>query len=95
MDIPETWPKEGPDFNRWNKDAAGFVALMQAHDTFWLCDHQLKYLTLRIDTRDCGFIISDRDGNTIEPERVLRAISRWNEKYPLAERRAAGTEERG
>lgn len=47
----------------------------------WLCDSRLKYLSLRIDTRDGGFIVSDRDGNQIEPERVMRAAVKSKEKF--------------
>lgn len=72
----ETWPRTGPDFNRWNDDAAAFVRLVQDNPGFWLADFSVKYLGLRIDTRSGHFVLKDRDGAVIQPERVLAAIEK-------------------
>ena len=76
-DIPEEWPKQGPDFNVWNKDLARFADLIDRAGAFWCCDWQLKYLSLWTDTRDGGFLIFDRDKNKVEIERVLKAMREW------------------
>lgn len=76
------WPTRGPDFNRWNNDAAAFCALIQANDGFWCVDFPLKYLSLNVDTRSGHFRLKDRDGNEISPDRVLKAIAKWREWYP-------------
>jgi hypothetical protein len=78
---PLAWPKDEQDFNRWNKDAAALAKLIQDSPRLWLCDSALKYLVLRIDTRDGGFVLADRDGKTIEPERVVRAAASAREKF--------------
>jgi hypothetical protein len=70
----KAWPKSGPDFNRWNFDAASFVAAVQEQPALWHNDAELKYLTLTIDVRDGGFKLKDRYGNQIEPDRVVEAI---------------------
>lgn len=75
-DIPTEWPKSGPAMNAWNNDAAAFVKLVQAHSHIWHNDIDLKYLELRIDTRNGGFLLCDRDGKPIFPERVLAALAR-------------------
>ena len=80
------WPKSGPDFNRWNLDAAAFAKLIQDHPHLWHMDGPLKYLTLRIDTRDGGFTLTDRDGKPIEPERVVAAALKSAERFGTAVR---------
>ena len=69
------WPQRGPDFNLWASDAARFVRLVQANPRLWGKNSQLKYLMLRIDTRDgCYFRLEDRDGQDISPDTVMDAI---------------------
>ncbi len=72
--MTEIWPKTGPDFNEWNKDADKFLALISKHPHMWCYDTQLKYLNMRIDTRSGNFILHDRDGNKVQPERAVEAI---------------------
>lgn len=44
------------------------------NDNAWLFDSQVKYVQITVDTRSGGlFSLRDRDGNTIEPERLLKA----------------------
>lgn len=76
------WPeKHGPEFNRWNGDIGLFAALIKQHPRLWLADSQLKYLDIRVDTRNGHFIIEDRDGNRIEPERVMMACHLSTKKF--------------
>lgn len=79
--VPEGWRKAGPAFNRWAVDAAAFVSLIQAHPMLWHCDSPLKYLGVRIDTRDGAFFLTDRDGKDIDPDRVLVAIRKAVERF--------------
>ena len=74
------WPKWGPEFNRWNIDAAGFLALVLEAPLMWAYDPPLKYLELRVDMRSGHFILKDRDGNTVEPDRVIQAALKAREK---------------
>lgn len=72
------WPKSGPEFNVWNKDVARFARIIQESGAFWCEDWPLKYLNIWVDTRCGSFILKDRDGNKIDPERVLEAIEKWH-----------------
>lgn len=86
--MAEPWKKHGPDFNSWNSDFDKFAALLVSvrDKPWWIMDFDLKYLNIRIDTRDNGFILlSDRDHNgkceRISPDRVVEAIERYKEKF--------------
>ncbi len=68
------WPGTGPAFNHWYDDLDRLVRLVREHPNLWLRNSQLKYLSIRIDTRFCRFVISDCDGNTINPGDVLAAV---------------------
>jgi hypothetical protein len=84
-----SWPTEGAR----HANAAAFVALVAEHDGFWGADFALKYLGVQIDTRGGWFILSDRDGNRIHPDRVVKAIAQWREWHPRpAESGAQGSE---
>ena len=80
-EAPSPWPTRGPDFNRWNLDAAGLAALLQATPTAWLTDSALKYVTMRIDTRSGAFLLSDADMRPIDAERVTKAVSKAREQF--------------
>ncbi len=67
----EPWRKAGPSHNSWNLDLAKFAKLVEDHPALWLRDARLKYLNVRIDTRDGGFILADRDNQTIDVDRVV------------------------
>lgn len=70
--IPENWPTSGPDFNKWYRDAAAFVALVQAHPSAWLSYMPAKYLNIRIDTRSGDFVLTSRDGGAIDMDHLLK-----------------------
>lgn len=84
----EKWPHHGPDFNSWNGDLRAFMTLLTdaADESWWCMDTPLKYLEIRVDTRDCGFILLDRDRNRISPDRVVAAIASWREKFGTSKR---------
>lgn len=66
----------------WNDfPAVDLLNEVQACPAMWLTDPALKYLEVRIDTRDGGFIIRDQDNNVIEPDRVRKAIAAAIERY--------------
>lgn len=83
MTMSVAWPKHGPEFNRWNGDLKRLVELLSANaedrSGWWTMDTPLKYLEIRVDTRDGGFVLRDRDGVVIQPERVEAAIRKWND----------------
>lgn len=81
--MADTWPTSGPDFNSWNLDLPRFTKLLDdvKDHPWWCADSQLKYLEIRIDTRDNGFLLFDRDRNRVSPDRVVEAIKRWNETF--------------
>lgn len=87
----EPWPKSGPDFNEWNQDVGTFGALLQAakRQHWWCSDSQLKYLEIRVDTRSGHFVLKDRDGNNIDPGRVVAAIERHRDRFGNSARPAS------
>lgn len=88
---PQDWPASGPAFNRWNDDVAAFVKLVQDNPGFWLSDFQLKYLDIRIDTRDGGFVLKDRDGEKISPDRVVSAIKQHQARFGSSQAQGSAT----
>lgn len=99
--IPESWPMSAPILGTvpspWACDALSFVALLSRHASMWTSDFDLKYLTLRIDTRSGHFMLKGRDGEDVTPDRVLKAIrahidtcggnpgSHWERRHPTIE----------
>lgn len=73
------WQTDGP--SGWNLDAAKFVALVQSCPHAWLAFSRMKYIELRIDTRDGGFNLYDRDRQRLNPDKVVTAITEANEKF--------------
>lgn len=76
-----SWPTLRGEFysddNPIHLNAGDFVAIVTANPGFWVEDWPLKYLTIRLDTReDARFTLNDRDGNRLHADRVLRAIQR-------------------
>lgn len=75
--------------NTWNTGLEEFMyVLFNACEQPWWCvDGDLKYLNLRIDTRDNAFILSvnGRGENApqvrIDPQRVIEAIAKWNTDF--------------
>lgn len=79
------WPNNECDFNRWYHDLTAFVEILsKAESGYWCEDHQLKYLNIRVDSRNCRFVllVDDRDGGKerISPNRVIAAIKKWERK---------------
>ena len=75
--------------NIWNTEMGILMAEIESvkDERWWICDTDLKYLSLRIDTRDNSFILSiDGYGDgpakiRIDPQRVMKAISEYRSKY--------------
>ncbi len=80
-DRGEPWPQTGPSFNAWENDFPRFAAILDdaANEAWWSSDMPLKYLEVRIDTRQNHFILYDRDRNRVSPDRVISAIARHRE----------------
>ncbi|MEM6499298.1 MAG: hypothetical protein AAF709_21555 [Pseudomonadota bacterium] len=75
--------------NTWNTHLEDLMeALFNAEgQPWWCCDTDLKYINLRIDTRDNAFILSvkgrgeDAQDVRIDPQRVVDAIAKWNTNF--------------
>lgn len=80
--MDRNWPHDKPD--GWNLNAAKFVELLQSQPMMWLKLSQAKYVELRIDTRDGGFNLYDRDQKPLNPDDVVRAIEEANEDFGSA-----------
>lgn len=48
----------------------------------WMKHSDLKYIEIRLDTRDMGCIVKDRDGNLIDWDDFKMKISRMREEDP-------------
>lgn len=48
---------------------------IQKKPALWHEDMKLKYLSVRIDTRDGTFTLCDRDGNIVDIEHVKKVLS--------------------
>ena len=79
-----TWPKSGSalnnDVNVWNYNIHKLIEAMSKCRDFWTYDMELKYLNIRLDTRNGMFRIYDRNNNEIKPERVMEAIDKCEYK---------------
>ena len=74
------WPHDQP--NGWNLDADKFLAMIKATDgMMWLALGKAKYIELRVDTRDCGFNLYDRDGLPLNPDEVVAAVEHVKKNY--------------
>ncbi len=58
----------------WWPNVIKFLARLEGHPDMWHGDADLKYLNVRVDTRDGAFRLSDRNGNPVHPDRVLEAL---------------------
>jgi hypothetical protein len=67
---------DAPSEKPWHADAEGFVALVGRHPDVWPQRENLKYLNLRIDTRDGHYQLDDRYGRTLDPQPVIEALLR-------------------
>lgn len=83
----EPWKTRGPDFNAWNEDFDRFSALLlsAADEPWWIVDFDLKYLNIRLDTRDNGFLLlsDEKDGKRerISPDRIVAAIEKYRDRF--------------
>ena len=75
--------------NVWHTGLDEFMAKLKlaSGQSWWICDPYLKYLNIRIDTRDNAFIltIDGKNGSNkperIDPQRVVNAIDDFKAKY--------------
>lgn len=65
----------------WHSNVEEFVSMVAGNPGFWRLDPQMKYLELRIDTRNGDFTLKDRDGNFVHPNDVQIEIAEWNQYY--------------
>jgi hypothetical protein len=63
----------------WHLAIATFAATVQNGGAFWSVARQLKYLDVRIDTRDGAFTLRDLHGKPTTPADVAKAIEQWSE----------------
>lgn len=88
-DVTYRWPTEGPGFNPWHTDLARFMQIMEdAKDlSFWCVDMELKYLNVRIDTRNNRWILTSDNKNAdgsrvrVDPQRVVDAIEKYRGRF--------------
>lgn len=68
---------------QWNTNLEEFMAELQSVKgcNWWVVNPKLKYLNLRIDTRDNAFLILDNDNNVIPIEEVTKSIREWKIAY--------------
>jgi hypothetical protein len=74
--------------NIWNKELCRFMDVLESvrDDPWWIEDMDLKYLTIRIDTRDNAFLLfidarGDGDRVRIDPQRAVDAIEKYKNRY--------------
>lgn len=83
--MSEPWKTHGPDFNAWNSDLDRFVGLLHSvkDEPWWIVDTALKYLDIRIDTRDNGWLLRIEDTKErVSPDRVVAAIEKYLDRFP-------------
>jgi hypothetical protein len=78
------WPVRKSVFgvNEWNINLSEFMEKLNSveDEHWWICDTHLKYLNIRIDTRSNNFLLFV-DNERIDPDRVVKAIDEYLEKY--------------
>lgn len=73
---------------KWETNLSEFmVKFNQVKDiAWWCCDTDLKYLEIRIDTRDNGFLLYAASGNgereLVSQKRVYKAIESYLDRFP-------------
>jgi len=81
LEFVDDWPIDDQAIksNQWNKNLSQFIKYIEVAGAFWCEDWNLKYLNIRVDTRDGAFIIYDENGKgRIKPDRIIKAIKKWN-----------------
>lgn len=82
---------------QWKTNLSEFMAkLDQVKDICWWChDTDLKYLEIRIDTRDNGFLLYAASGNgdreLVSQDRVYKAIESYLDRFPHLKQKKAPT----
>ncbi|MDG4719385.1 hypothetical protein [Thalassospira aquimaris] len=79
----DKWPNTG-DPNKWFLHAGDFMKEICSAPGFWCLNSNLKYLTIRVDTRDGQrFKVYGRDGKQeIDADVVIEAARAWRSKFP-------------
>lgn len=87
-------PLEGMSPRVWNDNLEELMQRlfeMKEH-AFWCSDWDVKYLNVRIDTRDNGYVLqADGRGNSsnmkntflISPDKVFTAMDKYREMFPM------------
>lgn len=78
-ELPTKWPRDLP--SGWHHRADEFLRVVVEHPFLWLRLSKAKYLDIRVDTRDGGFTLRDRDGNLMDPEEVIAACRESVEQF--------------
>ena len=77
------------DKSIWHTDFDAFSAKLNGvkGHKWWCQDMALKYLDIRIDTRDNGYILSIKDYDEtkhfVHPNRVYRAIDEYCKRFSI------------
>lgn len=75
LDLEQKWQKRATHVGSpWNhlEDVLPVLTAARAGEWHWTNNFRFKYMELRIDMRDGGCIIKDRDGNRVAPSELLR-----------------------
>lgn len=74
--VPESWPVSASPggCNPWFLRADKFIALVSTRPSLWLSYSAAKYINIRIDTRDCSFVLRGRNDEELSMERLLTVM---------------------
>ena len=60
--------------NNWEHNLQEVIDVLKDNGFLWLKgDTRLKYVTIKIDTRDGAFLLFDREGKEIQPKDIFAA----------------------
>ncbi len=101
--MTDTWPTSKDTGDTWNINFGRFCGILNSVQDvrWWIVDFDLKYLEIRLDTRDNGFLLfidkeyGKKERERVDPQRVVDAIQRFKEKYTAQGRAQARTELEG
>ena len=81
---PRLTTKERSAMNLWDKfeDFLKVYSAMKKNEWLWIRNTECKYVELRIDMRDGGCIIMNRDSERIGPDRLAYQYSTSNPNRP-------------
>lgn len=70
------WPSNGIEFNRWYSELTRFIVMLQFFH--WPENAEFKYVNLRIDTRNGGFLVlgDEKDGERrrVDPMEIAKHV---------------------